>query len=121
MRNLRDAFAEVRAGCDSPRETRLRILLVRGGLPEPVVNAIVSLAGQRLRFGDLVYREWKVIVEYDGVHHFSPAQRASDILRLEQLRADGWIIVIVIAAHLENPALIVSRVAAALRSRGWSE
>lgn len=119
VRKLRAAFEEVRAGCDSPRETRLRVILVRSGLPEPIVNAVVSRPGQSLRYGDLVYREWRVIVEYDGAHHFTPTQRAADILRLEQLRAEGWIVIIVIAAHLDHPMLVVSRVEAALRSRGW--
>ncbi|MGH3499371.1 MAG: hypothetical protein ACRDQA_00490 [Nocardioidaceae bacterium] len=37
----RQAAALVRAGVDSPMETRLRLLIVLAGLPEPVVNHIV--------------------------------------------------------------------------------
>ncbi|MBC7590325.1 MAG: hypothetical protein H7226_04680 [Salinibacterium sp.] len=120
VRTLRVALGQVRAGCDSPRETRLRVVLVTGGLPEPRVNAVVSRPGDPVRFGDLVYEEWLVMVEYDGLHHFSATQRAADIDRLERLRAEGWLIVTVVAAHFKDPGLIVARVEAALRSRGWS-
>ena len=38
---LRRALAEARDGVRSPRETRLRLLLVRAGLPEPEINWVL--------------------------------------------------------------------------------
>ena len=114
------ALGQVRARSDSPRETKLRLLLVRAGLPEPAVNAVVSQTGNRLRFGDLVYEEWKVIVEYDGDHHRTSAtQYADDIVRLEELVRAGWTIIRVLKEHFDNPADIIERVLRALRDHGW--
>jgi len=114
------ALPEVRAGCDSPRETQLRLVLRRARLPEPEINAVVSRPGERLRFGDIVFRVWKVITEYDGGHHFSsPKQYAADIVRLEELARAGWTVVRVLAAHLDDPAGIVERVERALTDNGW--
>jgi hypothetical protein len=118
-KKLREAWEQVRSGCDSARETRLRLVLVRAGLPEPRVNAVVSRPGRPLRFGDLVYEQWRVIVEYDGRHHLTAAQRAADILRLEQLAREGWTTVVVLAEHLATPSTVVTRVAQALRANGW--
>ncbi len=53
----RTAAALVRRGVDSPMETRLRLLIVLAGLPEPEVNRILRDAG-----GDWVIRmsdEWR--------------------------------------------------------------
>ena len=61
------ALELVRPGSESPKETELRLLLIRGGLPEPELN--VDVVGKNGRFigrGDLVYRRHKVLVEYDG-------------------------------------------------------
>jgi hypothetical protein len=119
--NLARALPHVRADADSPRETRVRLLLVRAGLPEPAVNLVVSRPGApKTRFGDLVYSEWRVIVEYDGQHHRSdPARYAVDVLRLEELAHDRWTVVRVLAEHLADPRSVVLRVEAALRSAGW--
>lgn len=38
----RRALAYVRTGVDSPMETRLRMLIVLAGLPEPLVNQLVG-------------------------------------------------------------------------------
>lgn len=118
---LRAAYAQVRPGTDSARETELRMLMVAGGLPEPRVNAIVSEAGAtRLRYGDLVYPDWRVIVEYDGDHHRTDRQQfAQDVLRLEELTAAGWTIVRVLADHLVDPFLVVDRIRRALIANGW--
>ncbi|HWR84767.1 MAG TPA: DUF559 domain-containing protein [Rhodoglobus sp.] len=115
---LKAALAMVRADSASARETKLRMLLVRAGLPEPELNVLV-LEYPKRRFGDLVFARWRVIVEYDGRHHLTPEQRAADIVRHEELVAAGWLVVVVVAEHLAEPHRIVARVAAALRSRGW--
>lgn len=111
----------VRAGVDSPMESRLRMLLVLGGLPEPVVNLVIrnDLGDVRLRF-DLSYEAARVAVEYDGRQHVeSPAQHRRDIERREELDDRDWRIVVVTADGIyRNPAHTLARVAAVLRSRG---
>jgi len=117
---VRRALPHVRSGCDSPRETRLRLILHRARLPEPEINPVVSAPGERVRYGDIVFREWSVIVEYDGSHHFTnPKQYAVDIARHEELARAGWTVIRVLAAHFEDPASIVERVERALSDNGW--
>ena len=55
---------------ESAMETRLRMLLVLGGLPRPEVQ--VSIHDQRGRFlgrPDLLYRLQRLAIEYDGANH----------------------------------------------------
>jgi very-short-patch-repair endonuclease len=121
-RNLRAAFARVRPGTDSRQETRLRLLIIDAGLPEPMVNyEIRDRFGRFLALGDLVYPGWKVLVEYDGAHHFATeAQGHHDVDRLELVMADGWR---VIRAHREHmPGGASGRIRAirqALLHAGW--
>ena len=65
-KRLREALDAVRPRTDSPRETVTRLLIVRAGLPEPEVNgAIFDRFGRKLATGDLVFRAYRVLVEYD--------------------------------------------------------
>ncbi|WP_305003843.1 hypothetical protein [Antiquaquibacter soli] len=53
---LAEAVQWVRPGTDSPQETRIRLVLLRAGLPEPQVNAVIADAdGRFVALGDLVY------------------------------------------------------------------
>lgn len=110
----------VRAGVASPRESDVRWILVRAGLPEPEVNVeILDEHGTWVARGDLVYRREKVLVEYDGWQHERDAhQRQWDHLRREQLEAAGWRVIVVTTADLRRPGGIVARVRQALRLRG---
>jgi hypothetical protein len=117
-KQLRSALGQICSGTDSPRETTLRLLLVRSGLPEPEVNSVIVLTDGEPTHGDLVYREQRVLVEYDGRHHATdPRQFALDVLRHESLATSGWTIIRVLAAHLDaDPADVVDRVRRALAS-----
>jgi hypothetical protein len=69
-RLARRAAALVRPEVDSAMETRLRLLMVLAGLPEPVVNHKVRWPDGRVRFRfDLSYPDARVVVEYDGWQH----------------------------------------------------
>ena len=94
-------------GAESPKETELRLLLVRDGLPRPVTQ--VQVGKRRI---DMGWPEWKVGVEYDGAQHWTdPERHAEDIERLEYLAAQGWTIVRVSARQLRyDRAGIVMRV-----------
>ena len=63
-------LVELAAPAESPMETRLRDLLLTGGLPPPEVQA--ELRDQRNRLigrVDLLYRDAKLVIEYDGANH----------------------------------------------------
>lgn len=115
---LRAAFNQLRAGTDSARETWLRLVLIAAGLPEPRVNEVISLPGDPVRYGDLVYPEWKVVVEYEGIHHQTSREvYLADIDRFEQVLPDGWRVVRIAKEHSANDA--ARRVRAALSAAGW--
>jgi hypothetical protein len=120
VQRARRAVLMVRPGSASPRESMLRWELVHAGLPEPELNVdIHDNNGTWLARGDLVYRTWRVLVEYDGrQHEMNPIQRQWDHLRREQLEAAGWRLIVITSADMDQPRALVARVRQALRSRG---
>lgn len=92
---LLEAFPHLRPRVWSPMETRLRLILLRAGLPEPLLNAEVHFAhgGGRIMTGDLVWREQRVIGEYHGLDHRSLKSRAADSSKRGLAEADGWRVV----------------------------
>lgn len=121
-RALREAFARVRLGTDSRQETRLRLLIVDSGLPEPLVNREIRDAlGRFLALGDLVYPTWKVLVEYDGSYHFASEQQGHhDVDRLDLLMAEGWRVIRVHREHMADGASgRIPAIRQALLRAGW--
>ncbi|WEO78105.1 hypothetical protein BJQ94_03440 [Cryobacterium sp. SO2] len=119
IRRLRQALEWVRPRVESRQETRLRLLLVRAGLPEPETNVYLPLRYQRRRVrGDLVYLRYRTLVEYDGEQHRTDdAQFARDVDRLDGVMAEDWRVIRVLK---DTPdADVIARVDQALRSRGW--
>ena len=102
-------------------ETRLRMLLVLAGLPEPMVNVIVRNAdGSWRRRFDLSYPALKLIIEYDGRQHAQDTRQwQGDLKRREELDALGWRIIVITAGDLYNdPEGVLIRVREALAERG---
>lgn len=120
VKRARTALLMVREGAESPRESVLRLILVGAGLPEPECNTDILDGARFLGRGDLVYRDHRVLVEYDGRQHWTDhRQWERDVIRLEELARAGWIVIRVTNDQMARPAAIVERVAAALRSRGY--
>lgn len=120
-RLARAAADLVRANVDSPMETRLRLLVVLAGLPEPEVNIVFHDAtGVVARRLDLGYRAAKLALEYDGRQHAeSPQQYAVDIRRREEFAAAGWFTVTVVSSDLyRTPGETLRRITEAMRPRG---
>lgn len=122
VRRARRVASHVRDRVDSVMETDLRLLLRFARLPEPEVNGIITDAsGRFLARGDLVFRRWCVVVEYDGWHHERDArQRQRDHLRRERLEAHGWRVIVVTIEDMKRPSAIVARVHAALVLAGYT-
>lgn len=121
-RTLRAAFARVRPGTDSRQETRLRLCIVDAGLPEPLVNhEIRDRHGSFLALGDLVYLTWRILIEYDGSHHFASEQQGHhDVDRLDAVMAEGWRVIRVHREHMPNGAATrIRTIREALLSAGW--
>ena len=112
----------VRKGVDSPMETRLRMLIVLAGLPEPQVNHVVLWDdGTWKRRYDLWYPTVGLIVEYDGRQHASdPHQWNSDLTRREEFDDAGLKILVVTAEGLFDETLkTLTRVRRNLILRGY--
>lgn len=117
VEKVRLAMAEIRVGSRSPRETRTRLAIVRAGLPEPALNAVVLLPGGRRVHGDLVYEHEKVLLEYEGDHHRSDDRQWShDLWRYNALSEAGWIVIRI--GKTMSAAQIVAATRRALRLRG---
>ena len=115
------AAGYVRAGVDSPMETRVRMLFVLAGFPEPVVNVVVFDDSGRLRYRiDLAWPTAKVAVEYDGRHHIRREEQWTyDIRRREELEADGWTFLILTATDIfRTPGSTLDRAESLLAARG---
>jgi very-short-patch-repair endonuclease len=117
----RAAAAYVRDRVDSPMETRLRMLIVLAGLPEPQVNLTFGDEDAlQLRRYDLCWPEARLIVEYDGRHHIEREdQWVADLARREQIEDDSWRIIVLTARDIyTTPGRTVERIHRLLRQRG---
>lgn len=122
IRAARRALTDVRTGVFSPRETRLRMLLIGAGLPEPACDVeVLDDRGRRIGWFDLGYEAFKVLVEYDGdQHRTSRVQYEKDMRRYELAAEAGWITIRVRSWGLgDGERDTVIRVTRALLSRGW--
>ena len=121
-RLARRAASHVRAGVDSPMETRLRMLLVLAGLPEPEVNhEVYDSHGRLLLRFDLCYPAWRLIVEFDGRQHRADLdQWDRDQERDDYFDEHGWRIVRVFSRGIyREPEKTVLRVHRALVAQGY--
>lgn len=117
----RFAAAYLREEVDSPMETRLRMLLVLAGLPEPEVNfKIYDRNGHVVVRFDLSYPRLKLIIEYDGRQHATDVQQwLGDLARRELTDDLEWKMLKVTAEGVfQQPARTIARVSHAIRSRG---
>lgn len=118
---LREVLTLVDGGAESPPETRTRLAIVDGRLPRPRTQVKVRDAdGRIVARCDMGWRRWRVVVEYDGDHHWlDEDQRTRDIERYELLADLGWRVVRVSSQQLrERPHTIPARARAALRKAG---
>lgn len=120
-KRARRAARYLRPGVDSPPESRLRLLFVLAGLPEPLVNVIIrEVDGSWRRRFDLCFPSFKLIIEYDGRHHLQDSRQwRFDLRRREELDALGWRIIVITSDDLNRqPGLVLCRVRDALIDRG---
>jgi hypothetical protein len=105
-----------RVDVESPMETRLRLAIVLGGLPEPVVQYdVLSPQGRFVARLDLAYPNKRVGLEYDGDHHRDRDTFRHDAVRLNRLRLLDWAILRFTADDvLRNPDRMLTQIRAAL-------
>ena len=84
----REALDLIRDGADSPPETALRLALLDEGLPEPQLQLAPSPGSPWS--GDMGWEQIKLVIQYEGAHHFDATQQASDGQRDHAFRRDEW-------------------------------
>ncbi|MDG4666004.1 hypothetical protein [Mycobacterium sp. 236(2023)] len=107
MKQLATALDLHDPGAQSPRETWLRLLLMRAGFPRPQTQIPVASAdGLRRYYLDMGWEELKLAVEYDGdQHRVDPLQFAHDILRSEDLDEMEWTRIRVVKSNSADEVL----------------
>ena len=110
----------VRERVDSPPETRLRLLMVFAGLPDPECNVDLGDEWFFLARVDLYLRDWNVVVEYEGDQHRTDVKQFHrDLGRYELLAAAGYLAVRVSKEAMLQPREVAARIYRALVSRGY--
>ncbi|BBZ47169.1 hypothetical protein [Mycobacterium parmense] len=117
IRRARVVLPLVDPGAESPRETWLRLLLIRAGYPRPQTQIpVYGEYGELVAVLDMGWEDVKLGVEYDGDHHRTDRRQFNkDIRRAEAVAELGWMNVRVTAEDTEGAVL--SRVATAWRRR----
>jgi hypothetical protein len=101
-------------------ESELRSFLEFAGLPSPEVNATVDLGDSAVAEGDLVYRTWTTVVEYEGAQHQEVrAQYAADLDRYALYRDNGYHYVQITKEHMSSPKNAVRKVHRQLVRAGY--
>ena len=111
---LRQAAGLVRCGAASPWESKARVRMAGWGLPEPELNLdLYDAWGRWLARPDFVWREKRVVGEYDGDQHRTD-RRAWQYERERRagIEDEGWTYVEMTALSLSAP-----RESRALRAR----
>lgn len=106
---VRTVLELVDAGAESPRETWLRLLVVRAGFPRPRTQLpVYDEFGCLIGIVDLGWEELRIAMEYEGAHHRLDARVfARDIRRMEALQERGWVVLRVTAE--DTPGGIIRR------------
>lgn len=117
-RKLREALPQLRENVWSPRESWVRLVIVRAGMPEPASNQrIYGLDGKLVAVGDLVYEKLKIVIEYEGERWHKDPWSIIDIDRYNKLVLLGWAVIRVRKHH--TAADVERMVGEALALRGW--
>jgi hypothetical protein len=105
----------------SLKESETRAVLSFAGLPDPEVNVAIDVGEDVEVIGDLVYRDHRLVVEYEGARHQEDRTRyVADLGRYELMRAAGIRYVQVTKETLAHPRTLVGVVYRALIAAGYT-
>ena len=111
---LRKAIGLLDDNSASRRESLLRVLAQQQGFTGFRTNMRIRTASGHTYFGDLVFLEERVILEYQSEYHFDLDQQRKDMTRRSRLEADNWAVMFVNSNDLDNPQELASRIRAVM-------
>lgn len=119
------ALERVRVGVDSPKETEVRLALVKAGLPEPdlqIQEWDPEFSPYCPAEADLGYEEAKIALHYDGDLHGRQRQIDSDVQRNAVFERKGYTNITVSGSDARNGyRRVVARVRALLDAHARRE
>lgn len=99
---------------ESAGESRCRWVFTLMGLPEPVLQAVITDHGQFVGRVDFLFRDQRTIVEFDGLGKYDAREDlVGEKKREDWLRSLGYSVVRLTWADLANPAQVRAKVLAA--------
>jgi hypothetical protein len=88
---LLEVVGDIEGGAQALSELDFTQQVIRQfGLPEPSRQVGKRDARNRQRWIDVVFEEWKVMVEIDGAQHIQPLRQWDDMERDNDMRAEGY-------------------------------
>jgi hypothetical protein len=91
IRKARKVLDLVDPGADSPRETWLRLLVIRSGFPRPQTQIpVYDEYGALVAVLDMGWEDIKLALDYEGDHHRNPVRFNKDIRRHDDVTELGW-------------------------------
>ncbi|MET4582380.1 hypothetical protein ABIE21_001890 [Conyzicola nivalis] len=119
IKRARDALLEIRPGTDSPMESRMRLTIVRAGLPEPAIRHTVYFEGYFVGTPDLAYVRERVALDFDGKLHLTEERVYVDDVERRALFEDAdWRYLTITKNHLHVPRSFLARLERLLSERG---
>jgi hypothetical protein len=91
IRKARIALDLVDPGAESPKETWLRLLVIRNGFPRPTTQIpVYNEYGALVAVLDMGWENIKLALDYEGDHHRNPVRFNKDIRRHDDVTELGW-------------------------------
>lgn len=117
IRTARQVLDLVDAGAESPRETWLRLLVIKHGFPRPQTQLpVYDEFGVLVAVFDLGWQDMMIAMDYEGDHHRVDRRRFNhDIRKAETVAVMGWTDLRVTAEDSEGG--IIRRLSAAWTRR----
>lgn len=115
IRTARAALAVADDGAESPGESLARLAVLRLGMPAPQTQLRVRTDDGEF-WGDLGWRQWRVIAEYDGRAKYTARGTAAEAVlaekrRQEALEEAGWRVLRLTSDDLRRPERLRWRLA----------
>lgn len=119
---MREILGDIEGGAQALSELDFTRAVIRQfRLPEPSRQVGRRDSRGRQRWIDVLFDEWKVVVEIDGAQHLEPLEQWDDMDRDNDLTIDGYRVLRFPAWLVrKDPEFVARKILAALRKAGYA-